>query len=366
MKRAILFIIILLTFNFVNQTDAETVAKIPTYLAGGDISLLTHEEQLGTVYKLNGKHTDFLTIAKKSGWNTMRLRLWVNPSHQDIYVNDLAYTEALGRRIKKAGFTLILDIHYSDSWADPGKQFKPAAWSDLDFQDLTKQVHAYTESVIAGMINSGAAPDIVQIGNEIPGGMLFPDGKDWGPGNDFKKLGLLLKSGIQGVKDGSVGHSRPQIMIHIDRGADWGGTKWFFEGVNAQGVQYDLIGESYYPAYHGPMSALKECLKNAGAEFHKPVIVVETGYPYSGDPNLQKTPGKGALEYPVTKEGQVSFLRDLTDVVKSAPGGFGRGVIYWAPEWIPAKGMQGSWDTKTLFDDSGNALPAISELKGAQ
>ena len=340
-------------------------ASIPTFMAGGDISLLTHEEQLGTIYRVNGKPVDFLTLAKRAGWNTMRLRLWVNPTGKDIYVNNLKYTQTLGQRIKAAGFTLILDIHYSDTWADPGHQAKPAQWSALSFNALTNQVHDYTKQVIEAMIRAGAEPDIVQIGNEIRAGMLVPDGKDWGPGNDFKKLGILLKAGIQGVKDGSVGHETPLIMIHIDRGADWAGTKWFFDGIDGQGVNYDLIGESYYPAFHGSLSSARACLDNIASQLHKPVVIVETGYPYSGSVAEQLKPG-GALEYPVTPAGQKAFLQDLVNCVHSTPGGYGRGVIYWAPEWIPASGMDGSWDTKTLFDDHGNALPAVSVLKGAQ
>src|SRR5579883_1743103 len=172
-------------------------AKNLPFLAGGDISLLTWEEQHGQVYKDNGKPADLLTLLKAHGWNCMRLRLWVNPTGKGIFVNDLPY---------------------SDTWADPGKQYKPAAWKDLPFDQLVAQVQSYTKDVIATMRRGGAMPDIVQIGNEITPGMLWPDGRDYGTGHDFTNLGKLLKAGIAGMKEGSGKETPPLVMIHIDRG----------------------------------------------------------------------------------------------------------------------------------------------------
>ncbi|HEX5324940.1 MAG TPA: glycosyl hydrolase 53 family protein, partial [Capsulimonadaceae bacterium] len=167
-------------------------ANLP-FLAGGDISLLTWEEQHGTVYKDHGKPEDMLKIFKDHGCNFMRLRIWVNPSEKGIFVNDLAYTVALGKRIKKAGFYLDIDFHYSDSWADPGKQIKPAAWRDLPFDQLVTTMQNYTRDAIAAMRKGGAMPDIVQIGNEITPGMLWPDGRDsQGGRDDFANLATLL------------------------------------------------------------------------------------------------------------------------------------------------------------------------------
>ena len=331
---------------------------LPPFLAGGDVSLLAREEQLGQVYKDVGRPRDALAIFRSHGWNCLRLRLWVHPTGADLYVSDLPHTVALARRIKQAGFFLLLDIHYSDTWADPGKQSKPAAWQDLPFDRLTRTVHDYTQNVIMALRRGGATPDMVQVGNEIIGGMLWPDGKNWGPGHDFTRFSMLLKAGIRGVKDGSVGVPTPLIMVHIDRGGDWDGTEHFFDGIRAQGVTFDVIGESYYPFFHGPLSQLKTTLDNAAARYGKPVVVVETGYPYRDD-------GRGAsagATYPKTPEGQRQFLQDLVTTVRATPGGLGRGVIYWAPEWIPVMGLTGSWNGTTLFDDSGNALPGIGAL----
>jgi len=337
------------------------VSNLP-FLAGGDISLLTWEEQHGTVYKDNGKPEDMLQIFKDHGCNFMRLRIWVNPTEKGIFVNDLPYTVALGRRIKKAGFYLDIDFHYSDTWADPGKQTKPAAWKDLPFDQLVTTMQNYTRDVITAMRKGGAMPDIVQIGNEITPGMLWPDGRDSRSGHDdFTNLATLLKAGIAGVKDGSGKEKPPLILIHIDRGGDWKGTQWFFNNLNQQGVPYDIIGLSYYPFFHGPLSQLKETLDNAATTFHKPVIVVETGYPFMQGAG-PRYPGLPPLAYPATPEGQRDFLKDLVTTIHQTPDGLGKGVLYWAPEWIPVKDAAGSWNGTTLFDNDGNALPGLYEL----
>ena len=325
---------------------------LPGFIAGADLSLLPVMEKQGVVYKDAGNSVDALKIFRSHGFNCVRLRLWAHPSQTGVMVNDLPYTIALGKRVKQAGFLLLLDIHYSDTWADPGKQFKPVAWNNLSTDQLIGQVHDYTRDVVVAMRKAGTMPDIVQIGNEIVGGMLWPDGKDWGPGHDFKTLGLLLKAGIQGADDGASPLAAPLIMIHIDRGGDWGGTQWFFDGINAQGVNYDIIGESFYPKLHGPISALKETLQNAAARYHKPIIVVETAYPYRDDP-----PTKG-LTYPVTPDGQRQYVQDLIAAVKNTPDGLGLGVCYWEPEWLPTK-LAGAWSSTALFDDNGNALPGL-------
>jgi len=318
------------------------------------MSVLPVMEANGVVYKVEGKRVDPIQALKVHGFNCVRLRLWVNPSHVDVEVNDLPPTIALAKRVKRAGLLLLLDIHYSDTWAAPSKQFKPGAWKSMPFATLTSTVHDYTKGVIASMANAGVLPGIVQVGNEITGGMLWPDGKDWGSGNGFDKLAVLLKSGIQGVKDGAGRGPTPSIMIHIDRGGDWKGTRWFFDGIVAQKVPFDIIGESYYPQFHGPMSQLRETLRNAAARYRKPIIVAETAYPFEpiGRPLAP------SMSYPVTPAGQWAFLRDLVSTVASTPSGLGRGVVYWEPDWLPTK-KRGAWNTTALFDDRGNALPAF-------
>ncbi len=332
--------------------------RLPQFLAGGDISLLTLEEEHGQVYKYHGKPMPALQIFQQAGWNCMRLRLWVHPTGKSIFVNDLKYTESLGRRIKAAGFYLVLDLHYSDTWADPGHQFVPAAWQNLNLHQLARKVFTYTRNVVAAMKSAGAMPDMVAVGNEISPGMMWPLGRiTSGPGG-FANLAVLLKAGIAGVKAGSTGGQTPLIMIHLDRGGDWRYTRWFFNRCAKYGVDYDVIGESYYPIFQGNLQALKQTLDHAALMFHKPIVVAETGYAYKDD----ERPAVPGIHYPKTPAGQAKFLTNLMRVVKSTPDNLGRGVIYWAPEWIPMKGIQGSWHAFTLFDDRGEALPGLDVL----
>jgi arabinogalactan endo-1,4-beta-galactosidase len=349
-----------------NAAKADPHSRTLPFLRGADLSLLAAEEDHGTAYRqADGQAMPLLKILKRDGYNCVRLRLWVNPSGQGAEINNLAYTVALGKRVKQAGLMLLVDIQYSDTWADPGRQTKPAAWADLPFDALTRQVRDYATSVIQTMRAAGAMPDIVQIGNEIPGGMLWPDGKDWGPGHDFTNLGRLLKAAIGGIEEGRGAAPAPFIMIHIDRGADWSGTKWFFDGIVAQGVPFDLIGESYYPFTHGPLSAVKETLAGAARRYGKPIVVVETAYPYL--PWSQSGFGSdegGAFEFPLTPDGQARYLGALLDAVRATPDGLGQGVFYWQPEWIPVNGLPSTWEGKTLFSDDGKALPGLAVLGG--
>ncbi len=206
-------------------------------------------------------------------------------------------------------------------------------------------------------------PEMVQIGNEIVPGMMWPDGKSYGTPDAFEKLGALLKAGIAGTKEGA-GDDKPQIMIHLDCGGDKDKSQWFFDNVKAQNVEYDVIGFSYYPLWQGPLAHLKANIDNAATRYNKPVIVVEAGFPWQGS-NLNDK--KQPMAYPATPEGQKQFLQGVISTVRAVPNNLGRGVIWWAPEWIPTKwtpekGM-GNWSPKTLFDDEGNALPAFDAFK---
>ena len=333
-----------------------------TFLIGGDISLLTKMEELGQVYTDADGPADFLTLVKRHGWNFLRLRLWVDPSGDDLFVNDLAYTVALGKRIKEAGFQLLLDFHYSDSWADPGQQTKPAAWAELPFDTLADQVELYSLEVITEMRRGGAMPDMVQIGNEITPGMLWPDGQIYGgtkPNTGgFPAFAALVRAGIAGTLAGA-GDDRPRIMIHIDRGGDWAGTRTFFDALAAEGVDYDVMGLSFYPFFHGPLPLLEETLQQAALRYHKPIVVVETGYPYGGSSDHADWIPSG-LTYPMTPDGQREFLADLVAAIHRVPENLGIGVNYWAPEWLKIDGLRSSWHWKTLFDQNGHALPGLS------
>jgi len=330
------------------------------FLAGGDLSFLAREEQLGAVYKDGGQPQGALQIFKAHDWNVVRLRLWVHPTGEKEYINDLPYTVALAKRVKQAGLKLLLDFHYSDTWADPGHQVKPAAWKGLPFDALTRQVESYSREVVMTLRANGAMPDIVQIGNETTNGMLWPDGKVEEP-DGWTKYGALLKAGIAGVREGAKPLPPPQIMIHINNGADAGLTRWFFDHLNPQkqGIDFDLIGLSYYPDGKNTLAELKNALAADARKYHKPLVVVETAFPQNGTAGPDQAV---YAEYGRTPEGQRRFLADLVKTVRETPGGLGQGVLYWQPEWVPIQGLPNYNGGSSLFDDRFNALPGLGAL----
>ncbi|MHC4118975.1 MAG: glycosyl hydrolase 53 family protein [Planctomycetota bacterium] len=337
------------------------------FFVGGDISALTRIEQVGGVFRDEGKPGDAIEIMSKYGCNCFRLRLFVNPTNKNVVVNDLAYTIALARRIKAAGAKLLLNFHYSDTWADPGHQSKPKAWEDLDFESLERKIYQYTRDCIAAFNEAGVLPDMVQPGNEITPGMLWPDGKLYGAGDPKKqwdKFSRLLKAGIRGVEDAS-GEQDVRIVLHIHPGGDFSKTKWFFEHVEERNIPYDIIGLSYYPWWHGSMEDLRQNLRQTAATFGKDVFVVETAYPHR---TARMSRGKDAadknMNWPMTPAGQRAFLAELITTVRETPGGCGIGVLWWYPESIPVSGLR-IWygGANAMFDGDGNALPSLEAFK---
>jgi len=244
------------------------------YAIGADVSFLADAEQQGVVFQENGKPRDVLETLRAHHYNWVRLRVFVDPaSRVDKLPNDLAYTLALAKRAKACGFHLLLDLHYSDTWADPEKQFTPAAWSKLKHKQLTAQVFSYTRDTIAAFAQAGVMPEMVQVGNEITHGMLWPDGKL--PDN-WDNFADLLKAGEAGVEAGRGAQPRPRIMIHIERSGDYDAAVWFFDNLVAHHVPFDVMGLSYYPMWHGNTTKLRANLHDLALRYRRPIIVVET------------------------------------------------------------------------------------------
>ncbi len=344
------------------------------FLKGGDISILHAIEDSGGVYRENGQARDPLQIFKDHGCNAMRLRLFHTPTGKSPQVNDLEYTKALGARIKKAGMQLLLDIHYSDTWADPGKQWKPKAWEHLEFEELEKTVYAYTRDVVQQMRKAGAMPDIIQIGNEIGPGTLWDDGRVSGEFNtpeQWHKLGRLLQAGIEGARDGA-GEASIRTMIHVQMGGDVPKTQRYFDNLKREGVDYDVIGFSYYPWWHSDGHGLEPLRNNLEAtinRYGKDVMVVETAYPWrpnNDDPTqlLHKNKLRPLVPgYLAGKEGQLEFLKAILKTVREAPDGRGLGVFYWAPEYIPSARLRPGREHLSLFDEEGNVLPGMDAFR---
>jgi arabinogalactan endo-1,4-beta-galactosidase len=337
-------------------------------IRGVDISSLSRvEDNGGQFYDDAGQQQDILQILADHGINYVRLKIWHTPANG---YNNLERVKAMATRVKSAGMGFLLNIHYSDTWADPGKQYKPAAWQDMDYDQLRAAVYSYTKETVAALRNQGTEPDIVQIGNEIPNGMLWDDGKLGRSSDQFTRLAGLLKAGIDGVKD--TGCSA-KIMLHLDRGGDNGLYRWWFDNAIAEGVEFDIIGLSFYGYWHGELADLSSNLNDLAVRYNKELIIVETAYPYTladqdGFANIIGQQDQLVAGYPATVEGQADWLRDLMSVVADAPEGLGKGVFYWEPAWLGLPGCGwdpqdpttgNNWENQALFDFGGHVLSSM-------
>ena len=238
------------------------------------------------VYKNNGQVSDALQILKNHGINCIRLRLWTSSAAQAQsdpwdYNCNLDYIVPLAQRVKNAGLLFMLDFHYSDTWADGGHQVIPGAWTKLGFEQLVLRMPDYNSNCIAAFKAAGVMPDYVQVDNEISSGMLWPLGRV--PGTNataqWSQLGQLVNAAIEGIRE-AAGTNMPKIIVHLDRGGDGNSTKWFFDNLQRQNVPFDIIGESYYPFFQEPWTNVPACLDNAAQRYSKPVMIVETDFPY--------------------------------------------------------------------------------------
>lgn len=338
-------------------------------LLGADISSLKKSEACGGVYAYeDGTEADALEILRAHGMNCARLRVWVHSP--DGYHGPTQLLE-MARRLQQHHLYLLVDFHYADSWADPGKQPKPAAWAKLDFERLKNAVYAHTHEICASLTQQGTPPALVQIGNEITNGLLWPEGK-----NDptFDNLAALLKAGYRAVKNCSPS---TRVMLHVDNGGNNALCRWWLDAILAQGVPFDLIGVSYYPYWHGSLADLQNNLNDLAARYDKDLLIAETAYAFTAEDNdnyeniitHQACPG-----YPFSPEGQASFLADVMAVARAVPNGRGIGVLWWDATWtaVPGNGWDpadpasgNNWENQALFDFRHRALPALSLFQHA-
>jgi len=352
------------SFDDIEMMSGQTTLSI----LGADISSLKKSEDLGGIYReSDGTATAALQILKNHGLNYARLRVWVDPA--DGYHNKEKILE-MAQRLKDLDIKLLVDFHYSDNWADPGKQIKPAAWKDLDLDHLKQAVYDHTFDVCNSLVTQGTPPDMVQVGNEINSGMLWPDGHTWDPPN-WDNLAELLTAGYDAVK---VCSPKTPVMLHIAEGGDNDLARWWFDNITGRKVPFDVIGISYYPYWHGSLMELQGNLNDITGRYDKDVIVVETAYAFTNQdndnyPNIVDDKLANP-SYPLTPEGQRAFLRDVMAVVRAVNHGRGLGVFYWDATWTavtgngwdntdPASGN--AWENQALFDFDGRVLPALDE-----
>ena len=340
------------------QTDSTAFIK------GADVSFIPRIGDLGGVYKVNNIPQDPLRVCKDHGFNFIRLKLWHTPAQNYDNLEKILY---MARRIKDRELKFLLDLHYSDTWADPGRQRKPAAWAGAPFAALRDSVYLYTKSVMQALHAQQTLPEMVQLGNEITPGMLWNDGRVGGnfeTPQQWRNLGELLKAGVRGVRESCEAGDSVRIMIHLDRGGDNAACRWYFDNLISQNVAFDVIGLSYYPWWHGTLNAMRANLDDLALRYGKDLVIAETAYPWT----LQWSDGVGNIVgnanqlhagYPATVEGQTAFLRELLKIVRNVRNQKGKGIFYWAPEYISVQPLGSPWENNTLFDFSGNVLPSM-------
>jgi arabinogalactan endo-1,4-beta-galactosidase len=344
----------------------DTIEMVPGRAAlsvmGADISSLKKSEDKGGVYAYeDGTQADALKILHDHGLNYARIRVWVDSP--DGYHGNAQILE-MAKRLKKNKIRLLVDFHYADSWADPGKQPKPAEWADLDFAGLKQALYDHTYEICSSLKEQGTPPDMVQIGNEINNGMLWPDGNS----NNWDNLAALLKEGFRAVKDCSAS---TQVMLHLAEGGDNKLFRWWFDNAIQREVPFDLIGASYYPYWHGTFADLQNNLNDVAVRYNKDIIIVETAYPFTAADHdgyknvirVEERPG-----YPFSPENQARMLADIMTITRAIPDGHGLGVMWWDATWTavpgngwdPARPTSGNnWENQALFDFENRALPAM-------
>jgi arabinogalactan endo-1,4-beta-galactosidase len=354
--------------------------EVSRAVRGADLSNLAKNEDKGAAYfDAAGRPVDAVEAFADAGATMVRLKVWVDPA--DGY-NTTDEVVATARRAKAAGMEVLVDFHYSDRWTDPGAQGMPAAWVHLAPEAVADAVYRHTHGVLTALKDAGATADAVQVGNEINPGMLWPLGQTWDviPGDgvegaQWDNLALFLSAGSRAVKDVDPGTDVILHLTNINNGI--GGLTWWFDEVTARGVQFDTIGLSYYGYWHGSMADLQNAVTTLSARYDRDVLVVENSYPFTlaDDPanpweNVVDLESELVPGYPATPEGQAANFRAVQDVVASAPGGRGIGVVSWEPAWTAVEGngwdpadpaSGNAWENQAMFDADGRALPALAE-----
>lgn len=333
------------------------------FIKGADISFIPQIEDNGGVYKEAGIPKDPIRIFKDHGFNYARLKLWHTPAENYNNLEKILY---MAGRIKAQGLKLLIDFHYSDTWADPGRQRKPKAWENISFDALRDSIYHYTQKVIQALALHGVPPDMVQLGNEINAGMLWNDGRVGGNFDaNWPNFASLLKEAIRGVRESGAWGDSIKIMIHIANAANNSACRWFFDNLMANGVNFDVIGLSFYPWWHGTLGQVKNNLNDLANRYKKDIIIAEYAYPWTlqwfdNQNNIVGSQSQLHAGYPASVDGQALFIRDLMNIVRKTKDGRGKGLFYWAPEYISTPTFPSNWENNALFDFYGNVLKSMN------
>ena len=364
-------------------------------ILGIDASTYLEELEQGAKFYADGVQIDPLDAFLKNGVNWMRIRVWNEPRSGagEPYLAgtcDMDHYIRLAKLVKRKGYRLLLDFHYSDFWADPAKQMIPKAWTGLDVDAMAEAVYAFTKECLLAAVAADVAPEMIQVGNEITNGILWPVGRleqaDGSRGN-YVNFCKLVAAGCRACRE-----ILPQakLVLHLERSNDKAVYQEFFAEMERAEIDYDIIGASYYPYWHGTPEELFANLKDC-RRFGKELMVMELGYGFTTeayslggeekrlviDADRAYVPGF-TERYPVTPAGQAAFVEDFLACAKE--DGIG-GVFYWEPLWLPGEGIcwaseagqayiheegkstANEWANQCLFDYDGQMLPAFEKYK---
>lgn len=323
------------------------------FIRGMDISSYFEMKDKGYhYYDEEGREVDALEYAVKRGFNYARLRIWKDPENipeSGGYCN-LEQTIKLAQKIKGLGIGYVLDFHYSDWWADPANQRKPAAWENLSVEGLEDAVYQYTRDCLLALDEAGVYPDMIQIGNEIRTGMLFPEGAvpQWG------NLARFINAGIKAVRKTQGTHDT-RIIIHLDQGGKHEYFREWFDHIIEHGVEdFDIIGLSYYPFWHGQYHELKNNMDALVERYGKDLLVMETAHAFrrSGGKFFREEQERAA-GFPATQADQRKVLELIISIIFHTKDEKGLGFFYWEP-FMRALENDDGWGTcMGIMDENG-------------
>nr|WP_322623150.1 glycosyl hydrolase 53 family protein [uncultured Flavobacterium sp.] len=344
----VLFSLLLVQCGGDDNNNTTPVTPADEFIRAADMSFLPEAEADGAIYKKDGVPKDALVTLKDKGVNYIRIRLWKNPFTGHSTFNEV---KAFAQRVHNAGLKVWLTVHYSDTWADPSAQIIPAEWASLSFADLKTAAVNYT-----GQILTDIQPDLIQIGNETNDGFMFPAGNLTNNEAQYLQLVNAISAKIRQQSPNA------KIMLHH---AGTSGADWFYNKV--ANVDYDYIGLSYYPIFHGKdLATLKSSMAALGNAHNKKVLIAETAYPFTLQWNDWTNNVVGQNDqiipaYPATPQGQLNFMMALRGVIETS--GVGKGFCYWGAEWTAWKGTQATdgstWENQALWGFDYNAQPAM-------
>lgn len=387
------------------------------FVKGMDLSTLLELEKCGAKYYDGGQEMDILDIMKKYDVDTIRIRLWNDPWSEsgESYgagENDLKTSLEIAKRVTAAGFGVLLNFHYSDFWADPGKQFKPKAWASYGVEELEQAVYDFTLETMETFLEQGVNITMVQVGNELSNGLLWPEGKV----PNYDNIARFVNAGIRAVRKADADYQKRvqegeakilgvrdqkldkiPVMIHLDNGGKNELYREWFDNFTRRGEDFEIIGLSYYPFWHGTLQMLEDNMNDIAERYGKDLIVAEVSMGYTMEDykdyeKLSDEERKGyatrpalveKIEYPMTVQGQYDFMEDFLQRISHIYGNQGRGYFYWEPAWIPVPGSGwatpaslkyiedpgpcgNEWANQALFDYQGNALPIWNLIKDFQ